>query len=173
MAKRKIDNNVGFNMDTKNIPVTAETIKEIEKNIRKLVNNCCPTLSDHVGNSTFMIKPSCLIYDADRDGFMEKTETVMGHGIYKDIKKEILVTLERSDLKGIPRWFLGGKYNAMAIALVQAKYKYPNRLMIIKSVGGLRTCLVVAYITNKDHFIAFDPHNCPAHFDIMIKGDIL
>ena len=99
---KKIANTVGFNMDMiENIKITCH--------IKKLVNNHCLTLRDAIGNSCLMIKPSCLVYNIDKGGFVEKTETTLGHGVYKDIEKEILVTLERAELKGVPRIFIGGK----------------------------------------------------------------
>lgn len=161
---KKITNNVGFNMDF------IENVK-VDNCIKKLTNNF--SFSDLVGNSLFIIKPSCLVYDIDKGGFIAKTETTLGRGIYKDIEKEILVTLELAELKGIPRIFIGGKYKAMAQIMAQAKYNYPDRLMILKSIGGLRTCLIIIYRGDLDQFMTIEPHEHPMKFNTILKGDLV
>ena len=163
---KKITNNAGFNMNF------IENV-EVSYHIKKLVNNCCLRLREEIGNTTFIIKPSCLVYSIEKGGFMEKTETTLGHGIYKDIEKEILVTLERAELKGVPRIFIGGKYKAMTQLMAQAKYNYPDRLMILKSCGGLRTCLIMIYRGDLDQFMVIEPSEHPMSFNMILKGDLV
>ena len=160
-----MNNNNGHNMDFIEV--------ETPPSIKYLVTNYCQSFNETSAGTQFLIKPSCLIYDKEANGFREKTETVIGRGLFKNIEKEILPTLERSELEGIPRIFIKGKYKAMTQLIAQAKYKYPDRLMILKNVGGLKTCLIIIYRSDVDKFAAIEPSHLPMKFNITIKGDII
>ena len=147
--------------------------KEPTTEIKKFVNNKLKSFSFITGNATFMIKPSCIIYDKDKGGYCERTETVIGRGVFNNLK-DIMQILERSELKGTPRIFLGGKYNAMTQALAQAKYNYPDRFILLKR---MYTAFILIYRSDKNMFIAVEPNtivsNTAPDFDIMINGDII
>ena len=145
--------------------------------IKKLVNNKLARFGNIIGNASFMIKPSCIIYDKDKGGYCDRTELVIGRGIFNNLK-DIMQILERSELKEVPRVYISGKYNAMTQALAQAKYNYPDRFIIIKRPY---TAFVVIYRTDLNMFMAIEPYiikastppNIPSDFNVKINGDII
>lgn len=127
--------------------------------IKKIVNKVCTKMSDFHGNTCFMISPSCLLYD--RDGFHYSTENEFGEVCkFGDMTFKMghsdqeLPNLERYEISSkVPRVFVGGKYRAFKQALLQAKYKYPNRIMIIKNITAV---CILFYDAFDNNYILFD-----------------